>query len=247
MGSIVAEQAGINLYSEYSLHEQLKEYLAKPGDRLEALIEGKVIDLVRVDGELVEVQTGHLGQLKPKVLELAGKGRRVRVVYPISAERTLRRLDPATDELISVRKSPKRGTVYSLFDELVHAPELISARNVTVEVLIVKSVETKTRDGSGSWWRRGDRMVDKELVEVLSSRSFRTQNQWLALIPKSLVPPWTSTALGEALGIGPERARRILYCFCRAGLLVELGMVGRRKTFEKTRPSRKRKNGIRGE
>lgn len=233
MGIIAAERAGINLYSEYSLHEQLKEYLAKPGDRLETLVEGKVVDLVRADGELVEVQTGHLGQLKPKVLELAGKGHRVRVVYPVSAERELRRLDPATGEVVSIRRSPKRGDEYSVFDELVHAPELIAARNITVELLIVRSIETRTRDGSGSWWRKGDRTVDKELVEVLSSRSFRTKGQWLALIPKSLTSPWTSAALGDAFGISPERARKILYCYCRAGLLVELGKVGRRKTYEK--------------
>ncbi|HWR11357.1 MAG TPA: hypothetical protein VN445_06025 [Rectinemataceae bacterium] len=235
MGSIVAERAGINLYSEYSLHEQLKEYLAEPGDRLEVLVEGKVVDLLRADGELVEVQTGHLGQLRPKVLELAGKGHRVRVVYPISAERQLRRLDPETNELVSVRRSPKRGDLYSLFDELVHAPEFVATRNVAVEILVVRSVETKVRDGTGSWWRKGDRTIDRELLEVVSSRSFNARDQWLALIPENLAPPWSSAALGETLGIGTERARKMLYCFCRAGLLVESGKDGRRKTFEKAR------------
>ncbi|MFA6366196.1 MAG: hypothetical protein WCX13_03295 [Candidatus Hydrogenedentales bacterium] len=233
MGSIAAERSGINLYSEYSLHAQLKDYLAKPEDRLEALVEGKVVDLVRADGELVEVQTGHLGQLAPKVLEFAGKGYRVRVIYPVSARRELRRLDPVTNELLSVRMSPKRGDLYSLFDELIRAPGFVAARNVTVEILMVRSAETKIRDGSGSWWRKGDRTVDKELLEVLSSRSFRTRGQWLALIPKSLASPFTSAALGEAIGIHPQRARKILYCFCHAGLLAESGKHGRYKTYEK--------------
>ncbi|MFA5852260.1 MAG: hypothetical protein WC820_06140 [Spirochaetales bacterium] len=235
MGSIVAERCGINLYSEYSLHAQLKEYLAKPGDRLEALIEGKVVDLVRADGELVEVQTGHLGQLRQKVLALAEKGYRVRVVYPISATRELRRLDPVTNELLFVRKSPKRGDIFDLFNELARAPELIATHNVMVEILMIRSVETKVRDGSGSWWRKGDRTVDKELVEVISSRDFRTPGQWLAIIPRSLASPWTSAALGEALGIDSRRARKILYCFCRAGLLVESAKAGRYKTYEKVR------------
>ena len=233
MGLIAAERAGINLYSEYSLHEQLKAYLAKPGDRLEALVEGKVIDLVRADGELVEVQTGHLGQLKPKVLGLAAKGYKVRVVYPVSAERELRRLDPLTGEILSVRKSPKRGDEYSFFDELVHAPEFIAAHNVIFETLFVKTAETKTRDGKGSWWRRGDSTIDKELLAVLSSRTLRTKAQWLALIPRGLPPPWTSAALGADLGISTERARRILYCLCRAGLITETAKDRRRKTYGK--------------
>ncbi len=233
MGSIAVERAGINLYSEYSLHAQIKEYLARPGDRLEAVIEGRVVDLVRADGELVEVQTGHLGQIKPKVLEFAGKGYRVRVVHPVSAMRGLRRLDPVTNEVLSIRRSPKRGDVYSLFDELVYAPEFVAASNVAVEVLMIRSVETKTRDGSGSWWRKGDRTVDRELVEVLSSCSFQTPREWLAFIPENLEPPWSSVALGDVLGIGPERARKILYCFSRSGLLVESGKNGRGKTYQK--------------
>ncbi|MHB0897354.1 MAG: hypothetical protein ACYC1A_07390 [Spirochaetales bacterium] len=232
MESIAAERSGINLYSEYSLHAQLKKYLAKPGDRLEALIEGKVIDLVRADGELVEVQTGHLGQLKRKALALAEKGYRVRVVYPVSTSRELRRLDPLTNELLSVRKSPKRGDVYELFDELARAPELIAAPNIIIEILLIRSLETKIRDGSGSWWRKGDRTVDKELVEVIASRGFRTRAQWLALIPESLASPWTSAALGEALGIAARRARKLLYCLCRAGLLVESAKAGRYKAYE---------------
>jgi hypothetical protein len=230
-GGFVAERAGINLYSEHSLHASLKEHLAGPGDRLEALVGGRVVDLVRADGELVEVQTGGLGKIVPKVLALARAGHRVRVVHPVAAEREIRRLDPRTRELLSVRRSPKRGDVFSVFDELVKASGLIASRNVTVEVLLVRIAEVKTRDGTGSWRKRGDRTVDRELVEVLSSRSFRTRGQWLALLPKGLAPPWTSAALGDALGIAPDRARKILYCLARAGLLAEAERQGRRKAY----------------
>jgi hypothetical protein len=242
--SLVAERTGINLYAEYSLHAQLKQRLAAPGDRLEALVEGKVVDLVRANGELVEVQTGHLYKIVPKVLALAAAGRKVRVVHPIAAETCIRRLDPKTEELVSSRRSPKRGDFYGLFDELVKAPGLIAARNVSVEVLLVKIVETKVRDGSGSWWRKGDRRVDRELAELLSSRILRTRSDWLRLVPRSLAAPWSSASIGEALGIAPERARQILYCLARAGLVVEAGKEGRRKLYEPvrraSRPSPKR-------
>lgn len=233
---MVAEKAGINLYSEYSLHAQLKERLAGPGDRLEASVGGKVVDLVRADGELVEVQTGHLGQIVPKVLALAASGHRVRVVYPISVEREIRRLDPKTGELLSVRRSPKRGDLYHLFDELVKASGLVAAKGVTVEALFVRSSETKTRDGSGSWRRRGDRTIDRELLEVLDSRSFRTRSQWLALLPKGLPEPWTSASVAEALGASSDAARKLLYCLCRAGLIVEAGKSGRHKAYGKAGP-----------
>jgi hypothetical protein len=230
-GGLVAECAGINLYSERSLHAQLKARLASPGDRLEARVGGKVVDLLRASGEIVEVQTGNFGKIVDKVLALAAEGRKVRVVHPVAVEREIRRLDPKTEELVSTRKSPKRGDLYSIFDELVKAPAFIASRNVTFELLLVRIAEVKVRDGSGSWRRKGDRIVDRELVELLSSRSFRTKAQWLALIPKALPSPWSSSSLGEALGIGAERARKLLYCFARAGLLAEAGREGRLKLY----------------
>jgi hypothetical protein len=231
----VAECSGINLYSEHSLHSSLKQHLARPGDRLEARVDGKVVDLVRESGELVEVQTRGLNKIEGKVLDLAAAGHKVRVVHPIIVEKEIRRLDPKTDELLSTRKSPKRSGVYDLFDELIHATGLIAARGVTVELLFVRSAETNKRDGSGSWRRKGDRTIDRELLEVLSSRSFHTRAQWLALIPKSLPPPWSSTSLAEALGIETDKARKLLYCLARSGLISEAGKEGNRKLYARVR------------
>ncbi|HTX73464.1 MAG TPA: hypothetical protein VMC79_11610 [Rectinemataceae bacterium] len=230
-----AETEGINLYSEHSLHARLKEHLAGPGDRLEALVEGKVVDLVKADGELVEVQTANLGKITRKVLGLAASGRRVRVVHPIAVETIIRRLDPLTGELLSVRKSPKRGDFWSLFDELVRAPELIAAPNVTVEVLLVRNAVIRVRDGSGSWRRRGDSTKDRLLEEILSSVRLESRKDWLGLIPRSLDPPWSSALLGEELGIEDWRARKVLYSLCRAGLLTESGLAGRRKLYVASR------------
>jgi len=228
------EKSGINLYSEYSLHAQLKQQLAHPGDRLEAEVEGKVVDLLRADGEIIEVQTGHFGQIKAKLLLFASKGYRVRLVYPIALQTEIRRLDPATGELLSQRKSPKRGSFYQLFAELIRAPELIAAPNVTIQAVIVKSIDIKVRDGTGSWWRKGDRTVDRELAEILSSQSFSDAAEWLALLPASFAEPFTASTLSENLGIKPAQARQMLYCFSRAGLVQEQGRLGRMKLFRKS-------------
>ncbi len=229
----VAERSGINLYSEGSLHAELKRRLARPGDRLEALVAGKVVDLVKADGELVEVQTKGLGKIVPKVLALAAAGHRVRVVHPVALETRIKRIDPSSGELVSERRSPKRGDLYSLFDELVKATSLIAAPGVTVEALLVRDSVLRVRDGTGSWRRKGDRTADRLLEEILDSRRLATRRDWLALIPRGLDAPYSSASLGEALGIAPDRARKILYSLARAGLLRETGRAGRRKTYEK--------------
>lgn len=233
------ETEGINTYTESALHAALKAYLAGPGDRFEVPTEGRIVDLVRAGGELVEVQTARLDKIAEKVLALA-RTRAVRVVYPVVAETRILRLDPGTGELLSERKSPKRGDFYSLFDELVRAPRLIAAKNVTVEVLLVRTRELRTRDGTGSWRRRGDRTLARELLEVLESRSLGSRKDWLGILPPGLSPPWDSAGLGEGLGIGSSRARKVLYSYWKAGLLEEAGRLGRRKLYIAV-PARKRR------
>ncbi|HOX17587.1 MAG TPA: hypothetical protein PKW82_03950 [Spirochaetales bacterium] len=230
-GLFVAERAGINLYAERSLHAALKAYLAEPGDRLEVPVDGRVVDLVRADGELVEVQTRSLGALLPKLRAFSAAGRRVRVVHPIILGSTLAHLDPESGVEISRRKSPKKGDLYSVFDELVRASELIALGGVALELVSVRVVETRVRDGSGSWRRKGDRVADRFLECIEERRVFCSRADWLSLIPAELAPPWDSGTLGEALGIKPERARKMLYVFARAGFLSEAGKAGRRKLY----------------
>lgn len=230
-GRFVAERAGINLYAERSLHAALKAYLAEEGDRVEAPVDGRVVDLVRADGELVEVQTRSLGSLLPKLRAFSAAGRRVRVVYPVILGSTVARLDPESGVELSRRKSPKKGDLYTVFDELVRAAELIALPGVALELVSVRVVETRVRDGSGSWRRKGDRVADRFLECIEERRAFASRRDWLALIPADLAPPWDSGALGEALGIRPERARKMLYAFARAGFLREDGKAGRRKRY----------------
>lgn len=228
---LAAERSGINLYSERSLHDQVKRLLAGPGDRIEADVGGRVVDLLRSDGTAVEVQTRHLYALLPKVRALAGAGIPVRVVHPIPETLLIRRRDPESGDIVSTRRSPKRGDLWSVFDELVKAPDLISLPGVAVEVLLVRAVEIRVRDGTGSWRRRGDRTEDRFLEGVVGAASWETPEDWLGLIPRDLPAPWSSETLGRVLGIAPVRARKVLYSLARAGLLREEGREGRRKLY----------------
>ncbi len=79
-----------------------------------------MIDLVRADGELVEVQTGGFGPLGPKLDGLLDD-HRVRIVHPVAAERRIVRVGEG-GEVLSARRSPRRATVVEIFDKLRHVP-----------------------------------------------------------------------------------------------------------------------------
>jgi len=231
MENLAAESPGIGLYSETGLHASLKaRYAAVPGARVEVRVAGRVVDVV-LPGEFVEIQTRSLGSIATKIMRLACVGP-VRVVHPIAVSTTIRRIDPGSGELQSERRSNARRDLYSAFDELVRASDLVASPNVILDFVLVKVVETHIRDGGRSWRRKGERVLARELQEILETRSLESREDWLGLIPSTLAQPYDSETLGWALGIQPVRARKILYTYCRAGLLRELGMRGRRKLYE---------------
>jgi hypothetical protein len=231
MENLVAENPGIGLYSETGLHASLKaRYAAVPGARVEVRVAGRVVDVV-LPQEFVEIQTRSLGSIATKIMRLACVGP-VRVVHPIAVSTTIRRIDPDSGELQSERQSNARRDLYSAFDELVRASDLVASPNVTLDFVLVKVVETRIKDGSGSWRRRGDRVLARELQQILETRSLESREDWLGLIPSTLEQPYDSETLGWALGIQPVRARKILYTYCRSGLLRESGARGRRKQYE---------------
>lgn len=228
--NLVAESAGIGLYAEHGLHSALKlAYAGQPGARLEVPVAGKIVDVVLPD-ELVEIQTRNIGSITEKILHLACTGP-VRVVHPIVIDTIIERLDPTDGSLASSRRAKTRRDFYSLFDELVHAPLLVGSPNVRFDVVLVRVRELRVRDGSGSWRRRGDRVLSRDLLEIVSTTRLDCRSDWLALIPGSLAEPYDSLKLGEALGIAAPRAHKLLYAFARAGLLVPSGMAGKRKLY----------------
>ena len=94
--------SSIGVLREGPLHAAVKATLAAPGDRFEVPIDGFVIDLVRADGELVEVQTGGFSALGRK-LDALLDAHRFRIVYPVAAERRIVRV-VRDGEITSVRR-----------------------------------------------------------------------------------------------------------------------------------------------
>ena len=84
--------SSIGVMREGPLHAAIKAILAQPGDRLEVPAGRFVMDLVRADGELVEVRTGGFGGLGKKLDQLLDE-HRVRIVHPVAAERRIVRGD----------------------------------------------------------------------------------------------------------------------------------------------------------
>jgi hypothetical protein len=114
--------SSIGVMREGPLHAAIKAFLVRPRDRLEVPAGRFVIDLVRADGEPVEVQTGGFSGLGKKLDALLAE-HRVRIVHPVAAERRIVRVDDR-GEVVSVRRSPKRATAVVVFDKPLRSRRL---------------------------------------------------------------------------------------------------------------------------
>jgi hypothetical protein len=222
------EMSGIGLLNEKPLHASLKQWYARPGDRFEVAVGGFVIDIVR-DDLLIEIQTGNFASIKSKLTNLVHL-HQVRLIYPIAQEKWIIR--SATDDRGQVirRKSPKRGRLEDLFWEMVSIPQLLSNRNFSLEVLMIKEEEARRYEGKRRWRRRGWVIEGRRLLEVLDQRLLKESADWLGFLPEGL-DSFTTRDLATAMGTDRRLAQKMAYCL-REGRVIELiGRQGRANMY----------------
>jgi len=223
---------GIGLLRETSLHAALKNWYAQEGDRMEVLIGGYVIDIVR-DGLLIEVQTRGFSSLKTKLVRLT-QNYPVRLVYPIAQEKWIVRISPDGQTRLARRRSPKRGRPEHLFNELVRFPTLVKNPNFSIETLLTQEEEIWQDDGKGSWRRKGWSIADRRLLAVHGSIALVSPQDFHALLPSGLPQPFTTTDLALASSVSRSLAQKMVYCLREMDTLRIVGKTGRSYLYQIT-------------
>lgn len=213
------EQKGININNEKSLHSSIKQWYAIPGDRLEVKVDKYIIDLVREDS-LIEIQTKNFSAIGRKLRDLIIYNK-VRLVHPIAIEKYIVTID-GDDKVISKRKSPKKGKLVDLFDELIRIPDLIAKENFILEILMTKEEEIRCNDGKGSWRRKGISIIDRKLVEVVEKVVFKEKDDFLIFLPTGIIERFTNKNLAEQLKITIFKARKITYCLRKMEIIKQI-------------------------
>ena len=213
------ETEGINLYSEKSLHIALKQYIAQLGDRFEVEVDGFVADIMRGE-QIIEIQTRNFSAMKRKLTKLL-EVHQIRLVHPIPLERWI------VKQGVSRRKSPKRGHVTHIFNELVYIYHLMQHPNFSLQVLLIRDEEIRVNDGQGSWRRKGWSIQDRRLLEVVESVTFQTVDDLKRLLPDDLPDTFTTANLAACLEQNQRVAQKMVYCLRHMEAIKQIGKKGR--------------------
>lgn len=224
----------IGTLNEKPLHEALKKWYARPKDKFEVPVEGSVADIVR--GKLlIEIQTKNFAAIRRKLEKLLAK-HKVRLVYPIAAEKWLIKLPRTDKDKATRRRSPKRGSYEDVFLELIRIPYLLANDNFSIELLLIREEEVRRYDGVKGW-RRGFWVTDEHrLLEVVGQRVLKAPKDLAAFIPPGLNEPFTVAELAKAIGRTPSLARKMAYCLKLTGGITPVGKHGNAVLYARTNP-----------
>lgn len=220
----------IGLLNEKPLHAALKTWYAQPEDSFEIEIDGYFIDIVQGD-LLVEIQTRNFSAIKRKVKNLT-KRHPLRLVYPIPKEKWIIKLPKGKSDSSTRRKSPKRGEIMDIFNELVSFPELIGCENFSLEVLFIQEEEVRRYAGNTNWRRRGWVTEERRLLTVLERHLFENSEDMQKLIPAGLPAQFTTSDLTRVLGVSRRSAQQMAYCLRKMKAIEQIGKRGRSNLYE---------------
>jgi hypothetical protein len=216
-------RAAIGTLNEGALHAELKDWYRRRGDRVEQLVDGFVVDLVR--GELlVEIQTGSFAPLRRKLEQLTRR-HRVRLVAPVPLIRRIVKLSDQ-GELLSARRSPRRGRVEDIFTQLVSIPTLLCQPQFELEVLLTHQDELRVHRHGSAFRRRGWVVVGRQLVSVEERFRVTCPDDAARLLPRNLPALFDTAQLADAAAIERRLAQQMTYCLRAMGVLHAAGKRG---------------------
>jgi hypothetical protein len=214
---------------ESSLHRELKALYGEGGP-CEVCCLGYRADAVSPDGEWIEVQSGPLGPLRGK-LERLLPARRVRIVKPVVLERRIIRRARAAGPDLGARRSPRRGVLSDVFDDLVGLVRVFPHANLRIDVLGVAIEEIRLIGRR----RPGFVVLDRRLVAACSTLTLETAADLWSLLPDGPLAgqPFTTLDLAERLGKGVTFAQRVAYCLRLSGAADVVGKAGNRIIYRR--------------
>ena len=224
----------IGQLNEQPLHNALKRYYAGTDGQMEVQLDGYHIDVV-LEGQLIEIQTGNFAAIRRKLKALV-QNHPVRLVYPVAKEKWLVKIPiPGTESVLERRKSPKKGQITEVFNELVSIPALLGEPNFSLEVALIRGEQIREYHEGRHWRQKGWQTVERRLLDVIERRTFQTTLEIVEVLPKSLPDTFTTADLAEMMGITRRLAQKTAYCLREMGAVESIGKRGRAVLYLKKR------------
>lgn len=236
----------INTYKESSLHRTLKNlYALEEGSETEAAADGHIYDILTKNGNVIEIQTQNLGKLLKKLQDAIAKNRKCKIVHPLIAEKTIETY--SEDGILLKRsRSPKKANEYTFLKELTGIYQLLPEQNFSLEILFVKTTETRRKtenpeqsENKRRRFKKDWQKTDKKLNEITGKKMLLYPKSYLELLPDGLPEEFCAKDIAELLKCDKTKpknaysfANLIAWLFSRIKIFEQTATKGRTKFYQ---------------
>jgi hypothetical protein len=216
---------GIGTLGEKTVHSVLKSYYSPDDINHEIKVGGFVADIC-TGNEIIEIQTRNFDKLRRKLNAFLAFAP-VTIVYPIPNTKWIRWVNPQTGEISPPRKSPKKGTPYSIFPELYKIKDFLINPNLNIKIVMIDLEEYKFLDGWSQDKKKGSTRCDRIPIELVNEIMISSSNDYQLLIPTLLGEEFTSKDYKKASGVPLHIAQTALNILHYVGAVDRIGKKGK--------------------
>ena len=218
------QRIGIGTLSEKTVHAILKNYLQPDEDHHEIPIEGYVADIYN-DGEIIEIQTRQFDKMRNKLKTFLPLYP-VTIVYPIPREKKLIWIDEESGELSSPRKSPLKGTRYTVFPELYKIKMYLKNPNLRLKLILMDMEEYKLLNGWSKDKKKGSTRFDRIPTELVEEVEITCIEDYMQFVPYELEGEFTVKEFAKAAHIPVKLAGMVVNILHHTDTLERIGKKG---------------------
>ncbi len=234
--------------NESSLHQTLKklyEYQTDGSTEVEKF--GHIYDIITKDGEIIEIQNKNLKQIFPKIKDTLEKGLKIKVVHPVVIRKNIE-LKDKEGSIIKKSHSSKKGSVYDIFREAAGIYSVLFDKNFTLEVPEINITEIRIKEESEVQSKNKKRRykkdwnkINKKLDEINQIHTFKTEKDYLTLLPVGLPEEYGAKDLAKHLKeekLCPARiynnSNLIIWFLKKTGLIIQTKTEGKSHYYTKS-------------
>lgn len=224
------KQNGIGTLGEKTLHAVLKCYFEPHEDNQEIALGGYVADIAGENG-VIEIQTRNFNALRKK-LELFLEFCDVTVVYPIPQVKYLSWVDTETGEIVSKRKSPKKGSIYDAVKELYKIKYTLDNPRMNFCAVMLELEEIRYLNGWSDDKKRGSTRCDRIPISLIDEIYFNSIHDYKKFIPENLPSEFTSADFAKCAKIRRNIAQTTINILSYLELIEKVGKKGRSNLYK---------------
>ncbi len=221
-----ARRDGIGRLGERTLHQILKYYF-EPDDSFHEVKVGRYVADICKGENITEIQTRAFRSLRSKLKAYSGKYR-VNVVFPIAVKKYLSWVSPETGEIISRRRSPKKGQPWDMLYELYALRQDMPLDGVKFTLILCEMEDFKLLCGYGEDKKKRAPRFERIPTELVDVIILETAADYGKLIPPVLGESFTATEFAKAAKMTRRTAGYAIQT------LVSLGVIEHISTKKRT-------------